>query len=67
MRTMGTERLILQPRIETNFSGKADLERGIGSGFNDVQLGLRLRRRPGGRRSRLAALNSKSAAASAMP
>lgn len=38
-----TQRLILQPRIETNFSGEADPRRGIGSGFNDVQLGLRLR------------------------
>ena len=38
-----TQRLILQPRIETNFSGEADPARGIGSGFNDVQLGLRLR------------------------
>lgn len=38
-----TQHLILQPRIETNFSGEADPGRGIGSGFNDVQLGLRLR------------------------
>lgn len=38
-----TQRLILQPRIETNFAGSSDRQRGIGSGFNDVQLGLRLR------------------------
>ncbi|HCY62211.1 MAG TPA: copper resistance protein B [Oxalobacteraceae bacterium] len=38
-----TQRLILQPRIETNFSGSADARRGIGSGLNDVELGLRLR------------------------
>lgn len=38
-----TQRLILQPRIETNFSGASDPERGVGSGINDVQLGLRLR------------------------
>jgi copper resistance protein B len=38
-----TQRLILQPRIETNFSGSADRERGVGSGVNDIELGLRLR------------------------
>ncbi len=38
-----TQRLILQPRIETSFSGDAHPERGIGSGINDVQIGLRLR------------------------
>lgn len=38
-----TQRLILQPRIETNFAGSADARRGIGSGLNDVELGLRLR------------------------
>lgn len=38
-----TQRLILQPRIETGFSGASDRARGIGSGINDVQLGLRLR------------------------
>ena len=38
-----TQRLILQPRVETNFSGSADRERGVGSGINDIELGLRLR------------------------
>lgn len=38
-----TQRLILQPRIETNFAGSADRARGVGSGLNDVSLGLRLR------------------------
>ena len=38
-----TQRLILQPRIETGFSGSSDRARGVGSGINDVQLGLRLR------------------------
>ena len=38
-----TQRLILQPRIETNWSGSADPARGVGKGINDVELGLRLR------------------------
>lgn len=38
-----TQRLILQPRIETNFSGSADPSRGVGRGINDIELGLRLR------------------------
>ena len=38
-----TQRLILQPRVHTTFAGSADPERGIGSGVNDVELGLRLR------------------------
>ena len=38
-----TQRLILQPRIETNFAGSSDPARGIGSGLNDLELGLRLR------------------------
>ena len=38
-----TQRLILQPRIHTTFAGSSDPERGIGSGVNDVELGLRLR------------------------
>ena len=38
-----TQRLILQPRIETNWSGSADPSRGVGKGINDVELGLRLR------------------------
>ena len=38
-----TQRLILQPRIETNWSGAADPARGVGKGITDVELGLRLR------------------------
>lgn len=38
-----TQRLILQPRIEANWSGSADPARGMGKGINDVELGLRLR------------------------
>lgn len=38
-----TQRLILQPRIETNFAGSSDPARGVGSGVNDLEVGLRLR------------------------
>ena len=38
-----TQRLILQPLVETAFTGSAEPERGIGRGFNDVEIGLRLR------------------------
>lgn len=38
-----TQKLILQPRIETNFYGKRDSERAIGSGLSDVAAGVRLR------------------------
>jgi copper resistance protein B len=38
-----TQRLILQPRIEANFYGKDDAERGIGSGLSELAAGLRLR------------------------
>ena len=38
-----TQRLILQPRVETNFAGSSNAARGVGSGINDVELGLRLR------------------------
>lgn len=38
-----TQRLILQPQFEINFYGKADPERGLGSGLADVQAALRLR------------------------
>lgn len=38
-----TQRLILQPRIDSNFSTSADPARGVGSGINDVELSLRLR------------------------
>ena len=38
-----TQRLVLQPRFETNLYGKSDAERGLGSGLADAALGLRLR------------------------
>lgn len=38
-----TQRLILQPQIETNWYSKADLPRGIGAGLADIDAGLRLR------------------------
>lgn len=38
-----TQRLILQPRFETNLYGKSDAERGRGSGLSDIAVGLRLR------------------------
>lgn len=38
-----TQRLILQPRLETNIAVQDVEERGIGPGFNDIELGLRLR------------------------
>ncbi|HET6913364.1 MAG TPA: copper resistance protein B [Rhodanobacteraceae bacterium] len=38
-----TQRLILQPKLEMNFYGKDDPQRGIGSGLSDAELGLRLR------------------------
>ncbi len=38
-----TQRLILQPELEVNFYGRADLQREIGSGLSDARLGLRLR------------------------
>lgn len=38
-----TQRWILQPRAELNFSGSADEDRGVRSGMNEVELGLRLR------------------------
>ena len=38
-----TQRLILQPRLEANFYGTDDPQRGIGSGLSDVEAGLRLR------------------------
>ncbi|MCU0951059.1 MAG: copper resistance protein B [Burkholderiaceae bacterium] len=38
-----TQRWILQPRIESNVSAQADAARGLGSGVNDVELGVRLR------------------------
>lgn len=38
-----TQRLILQPHGELNFYGKADPERGVRSGLDDLELSLRLR------------------------
>lgn len=38
-----TQRLILQPRFETQFSGYTERARGIGRGIEQVELGLRLR------------------------
>jgi copper resistance protein B len=38
-----TQRLVLEPRLEANFYGKDDLERGLGSGLSDISLALRLR------------------------
>ncbi len=38
-----TQRLILQSRIDSNFSTRAHAARGVGRGMNDVELSLRLR------------------------
>lgn len=38
-----TQRLILQPSAGTLFAGSAEAERGVGRGFNNLELGLRLR------------------------
>lgn len=38
-----TQRLILQPHVESNWSGSGDPERGLRSGIEDVELGFRLR------------------------
>ena len=38
-----TQRLVLQPKIEANFYGKSDPQRGIGAGLSDSELGVRLR------------------------
>lgn len=38
-----TQRLVLQPRLETNFASTRDTARGVGAGINDVEIGLRLR------------------------
>jgi copper resistance protein B len=38
-----TQRLILQPTIETNIYSKDDLARDVGKGLSDLQTGLRLR------------------------
>jgi copper resistance protein B len=41
--TLLTNRLILQPMLEAEFSGEADAARGIGSGLTTMETGLRLR------------------------
>ena len=38
-----TQRLVLQPRAEVNVAAQRVRELGVGSGFNDIELGLRLR------------------------
>ncbi len=38
-----TQRLVLQPSVEVNVAAQGVAERGIGSGINDIELGLRLR------------------------
>jgi len=38
-----TQRLIAQPRLEVNVAAQKVKEFGVGRGFNDVELGLRLR------------------------
>ena len=38
-----TQRLIAQPELEMNFYSKRDVQRLIGSGFSDLDTGLRLR------------------------
>lgn len=38
-----TQRLVMQPRLETSFSASEVEELGLGQGFNEVELGLRLR------------------------
>ena len=38
-----TQKWILQPRIEADFHGKDDRERGIGSGLSAITAGIRLR------------------------
>jgi len=38
-----TQKLVLQPRIETNLYGKDDPERAIASGLSDMTAGIRLR------------------------
>ena len=38
-----TNRIVLQPLVELDFYGKADPERGLGSGLSDIDAGFRLR------------------------
>jgi copper resistance protein B len=36
-----TQRLIVQPQVEINFYSKSDAARGIGTGFSDLDSGIR--------------------------
>ena len=38
-----TNRLIVQPLVEANLYGKSNVERGIGAGLSNVEIGLRVR------------------------
>ncbi len=38
-----TQKLILQPKFETDLYGESDAERGLGSGLSDARVALRLR------------------------
>jgi copper resistance protein B len=38
-----TNRLVLQPLVELNVAGKADPERGLGSGLSSIESGVRMR------------------------
>ena len=38
-----TNRLVLQPLVELNVAGKADPERGLGSGLRSIESGVRMR------------------------
>lgn len=38
-----TQKLVLMPEVEFNLYGKADPERGLGSGLSDSEVGLRIR------------------------
>lgn len=40
---LATQRLILQPRAETEFAFQEDRSFGVNRGFNDVEVGLRIR------------------------
>lgn len=38
-----TQKLVLQPRVETNLLGRSDPDNGLGQGLSDLTAGLRLR------------------------
>jgi len=40
---MFTQKLVFSPEIEANIYGKDDVQRGLGSGLSDIEIGLRLR------------------------